>query len=202
MDRFRTIKFADLRDAWQRVRGKPLDPRVFPPNRWTLPEVERRIRDEPVEWAYVVDRTGRQVFRARGNPDSVSTVSAVLKDASLIHNHPPYTRYPVSDPRYPGRSFSNMDIALLLASDLATMIVVTPGLRYVILRPIGGWVPDAESAVAYYRDAEVEVRREVTEAVQAGWINAIEVEARVADAVIRRLAEWGSFAYRRERVEP
>jgi hypothetical protein len=38
----------------------------YAPNRWTPEEVERRFADEPVEWLYVFDPSGRQIARFRG----------------------------------------------------------------------------------------------------------------------------------------
>ena len=97
-------------------------------------EVERRIAHEPVEWAYVFDRFGRQVFRARGGEGFVAIAleSFRLQDAVLVHNHPPHLEYPSQDPRFEGGSFSDQDLDLTIAADLAQMIVVTPGWRYVM----------------------------------------------------------------------
>ncbi|MEA2585189.1 MAG: hypothetical protein QOF33_3274 [Thermomicrobiales bacterium] len=54
-----------FRDLGDRLRRQVITPRRYLPNDWTIEETERRLADEPVEWAVVFDGSGRQLFRQR-----------------------------------------------------------------------------------------------------------------------------------------
>ena len=191
-------EIARLREISRRLRGS----RRLRPNNWTPEEVERRIVEEYVEWAYVFDATGHQVMRKRGTEDGVSFTAdevLVLKDALLVHNHPPNRRFDDGDPRTEGGSFSDHDLDLVLTYDIAEIRAVTPGWRYVIVRPLRGWIPDADSAAAVYGELLESVRSEDLEAIATGRMASLEyATATQAHRVMERLAVWGRFSYRRE----
>lgn len=171
------------------------------PNDWTPDEVERRILDEDVEWAYVFDPAGRQVLRKRGTADGVFfsvEELPLLKDSLLIHNHPPQREYPRSDPRFEGGSFSERDLDLVLTYDIAEMRAVTPGWRYVATRPAGGWVPDADSAVAAYREEMARLALVDERLAEAAGMDLALADATRPHRAVERIAIWGRFAYRRE----
>jgi hypothetical protein len=186
---------------FREIGGRFARSRRLRPNDWTPEEVERRIWDEDVEWAYVFDSAGRQVLRKRGTADGVffgADEVPVLRDALLIHNHPPQREYPRWDPRYEGGSFSERDLDLVLTYDIAEMRAVTSGWRYVVVRPLGGWVSDAESAVAAYSAQMKLLRAEDAFAIEAGDLTEQEADGTRAHRTLLYLAAWGRFSYRRE----
>jgi hypothetical protein len=187
---------------FREIGGQFARSRRLRPNDWTPEEVERRIWNEDVEWAYVFDPMGRQVLRKRGTADGVFFASGevpLLKDAMLIHNHPPFRRYDRGDPRHEGGSFSDRDLNLVLIYDIAEMSVVTPGWRYTLVRPRSGWLPDAESAVAAFAEQLERIRSGDREAVASGRLPSLRhAQATQAHRVMQRMAIWGQFDYRRE----
>jgi hypothetical protein len=143
------------------------------------------------------------VLRKRGTPDGVYFAAEdlpLLKDALLIHNHPPRRSFPRTDPRYEGGSFSERDLDLVLTYDIAEMRAVTPGWRYVIARPPGGWIPDADSTVAVYREELAGLELEDERAVEAGEATMAQADGIRPHRVVERIAAWGRFAYRREEM--
>src|SRR5262245_38913201 len=80
-----------IRDLGDHLRRRGSGLRSFPPNEWTIEESERRLLDEPVEWAIVFDGSGRQHFRRRSTRKTVSFSAEDvphLRDALVVHNHP------------------------------------------------------------------------------------------------------------------
>jgi hypothetical protein len=190
---------ARFRDLGARLRRS----RRLPVNGWTSEEVERRICDEEVEWADVFDHDGRQVLRKRGTADGVFFVAdelPLLKDALLVHNHPPNHRYDPADPRFEGGSFSERDLDLVLTYDIAELRAVTPGWRYVIVRPPNGWIVDPDSATSAFREQLTAVDIEDERAILEGTLSEEEADGTRVDRAFRRVAAWGGFAYRRETI--
>jgi hypothetical protein len=166
------------------------------PNGWTPEEVERRIVDEDVEWAYVFEAAGRQVLRKRGTANGVTFAGdelPLLRDAHLVHHHPPNREFAPDDLRFEGGSFSERDLDLVLTYDVAEVRAVTPGWRYVLTRPESGWLLDADSAVAAYGEEMVLVRAAEVVAVGGGFMTWEYAQATRAHRVMQRLAEWGRF---------
>jgi hypothetical protein len=144
---------------------------------------------------------GRQVLRKRGTADGVAFANdelPLLRDALLIHNHPPNREFAATDPRFQGGSFSERDLDLVLTYDIAEMRPVTPGWRYVVTRPASGWIPDADSAVTVYGEESDLIRAADALAVGRGLMTWEYVQATLAHRVMQRLAVWGQIPYSRE----
>jgi hypothetical protein len=182
---------------WHKLRG----PRRPPPDGLSIAQAEARIRHRRYEVAHVFDQRGRQLFRQEGDPDAVRFDAAdlpLLKDATLLHNHPPHRQYRPDDLRYEGGSFSRSDLDLAVLHDLAALRVVTTSRRHIVVRPRGGWPVDAHTMVAIYLEVEAAVRREFALAVDTGQMTDAETAGALTDEVVERVARTSGLAYQRE----
>jgi hypothetical protein len=85
--------------------------------------------------------------------------------------------------------------------DLAESRVVAGDWRFLLRRPVTGWPVDGEIALAVYNETMLDVNDEFVAEVVAGGMTEQEREARLYHETMRRIAEWGRFTYRRERLE-
>ena len=131
--------------------------------------MERRIRDEAVEWLYVFDRVGTQIARFRGTEEAVD-FSDELKGASgglygtpvlsghlFVHNHPV---------RFEGRSVvdfppSPSDLLTAIERDLRAFVVVSGRRRYLLSRPGTNWPSDEHLMLNLIRFLEREFNRTI-----------------------------------------
>jgi hypothetical protein len=86
----------------------------------------------------------------------------------------------------------------MLTYDVAEMRAVTPGWRYVVTRSIDGWVPDADSAIAAYREELARLELDDERLAEAGGISLALADGTRPHRVVGHLSAWGQFAYRRE----
>jgi hypothetical protein len=190
---------ADLRDLWDRFRRRSPRPRAFRPNGWTIAEVERAIRNQPVEWAYVFDQNGNQIVRRRGTRRTLffgTSEVPLLKDATVVHNHPIDDETPAE-----AMTFSSLDIVFAIRHDLAESRVVAGDWRFTVQRPADGWPVDEDVVLAVYNELLLGVNDEFVVAIAEGRITERERRARLYDETIRRIAGWGQFTYHRARLE-
>ena len=169
-------------------------------NGWTPEEVERRIWDEDVEWAYVFDRWG-----GRCCENGVRRMGCTL---ASMRCHCSRTRCSSTIIRLSGSIRAGThgtrgvilerDLDLVLTYDIAEMRVVTPGWRYVLVRPVGGWVPDADSAATAYGEELTRLRASDVVAVGRGLMTWENAQATLTHRVMQQLAVWGQVPYRRE----
>jgi hypothetical protein len=189
---------ADLRDLWDRFRRRSPRPRAFRPNGWTIAEVERAIRNQPGEWAYVFDSIGVQVVRRRGTKRGVTFSSdelPLMNDACLVHNHPLD-----AEVRPENLTFSRLDLLFSVRYNLAEARVVAGSWRFVIQRPATGWPADEDVVFAVYNEMRDRIDGELIVAVMEGRMRDEEREAILPHETVRRVAEWGRFTYHRETV--
>jgi len=104
-----------------------------------LARIEDEIRDKPIEYASAIDpRTGREIFRSKGNKDSVEIPEAVypqLRGAIVTHNHPNLGNWPPSDPRAKGFSFSPADINAASTLGMREIRAVSSGYNHSMVMP-------------------------------------------------------------------
>ena len=90
-----------------------------------------KIRSDAKENIYVF-KDGKQVLRFRGEVNYVSIPAKLvymnrMKDSIIVHNHPG------------GSSFSEDDVAAIIAVDALKIILVTEKYIYSVTRPKSGW---------------------------------------------------------------
>ena len=157
----------------------------------------RLLRHEVAVW---FDLTGHVIGRKSGGPSSLDfspdeVVS--MRDAIFTHNHPAGWTFAPADPRHAGSSFSDDDIALSAAADLAEIRVIGPLARFAARRPPDGWNVTADRArQQYVRLVEV-VARELLTAYVYGNLTVEQMEQTFYHEVVRRLADQIGFAYER-----
>jgi hypothetical protein len=160
--------------------------------------VERRIRDEPVEWLYAFDAQARQVLRIRGTEQFVAITDPGderrLKDATVVHNHP------VSSATGEfGDAFSELDLIFAMEHDVAELVAISGHWRFVVTRPEVGWPTEDRSIIdEVYDEAAADAATELTRAILEERLYPDEARDRMQDEIIRRVAAWGGFEYRRE----
>lgn len=104
--------------------------------------VESEIWKKPIEYAHAFNPDGSVTLSKSGDESSVYFSESELlrlKDTVFTHNHPSGLKYPASDPRHEGTSFSMPDVGLSIRHDLAEMRAVTPVWVYSLKRPTSGW---------------------------------------------------------------
>jgi hypothetical protein len=118
---------------------------------------------ERVEWLYVFDPRGRQIARFRGTADAVDLSDELkerrggsygqprLKHHQIVHNHPPTAAVPSFPP-------SPSDLAMAVACDLASLVVVSGRTRYLVARPGTAWPMDETLLVDLVEAAYRELR--------------------------------------------
>ena len=183
-----------------RIRG----PRRLPPDTRTIEQAERAIVNRRFEIACVFDQEGRQVFRQEGTSEGLDFAAddlAHLRDAIVVHNHPPYRHYRRSDPRYQGGTLSATDLAFAIQYDVFAIRAVTPGWRYVSVRPIGGWPADADTIRSMIRETRVRVDSDLVLAVATGRMTVAEAQGYASDEVVRRVAQAAGFSYEATRIQ-
>jgi hypothetical protein len=170
----------------------------YAPNRWTPDEVERRIADEPVEWLYVFDRSGRQIARFRGTPDDVDLSDelkartegmygeSLLRNHTMVHNHPPVT----GGDAVPSLPPSPSDLLLAVEGDLRELVVVSGGWRYSVRRPGAHWPTDEYDMHRIISAKQAELLREF------GPVEAFPAAPAARQVlVLERLAQEGWIEY-------
>ena len=139
------------RDSERSIRrvGQDQQTEEFPPNDLSVDETERAIVDEPAEWLCVFSPDGQQLARFRGTRATVSISdelagrvgsyglygAPVLKDCTIVHNHPPEAdveSFPLSP----------SDLLFAITHDLSRFIVVAGRFRYELRRPGPFWPVD------------------------------------------------------------
>ncbi|MBA2276683.1 MAG: hypothetical protein H0W06_02865 [Chloroflexia bacterium] len=150
------------------------------------------------EVAVVLDpATGREIWRKQGAQDEVGFAEhelVIMENALLAHNHPIGWRYPVSDPRHAGTSFSQSDIALAMMADVAELRAVTPLLRFSLKRPGSGW-PDSAKVLADYDAIDREVELALLHDMRNGSIDEATAVARHGHEVVSRLSLMHGLNY-------
>lgn len=106
----------------------------------TLEREERDIAFLPKERLVVIDpETGKIKAKIDGDETSVAIPDiSKLKGSIVTHNHPDQG-FPPGDPRAAGISFSPADIAVACYGEVAQVRAVSPGYRYSMSPPDGGW---------------------------------------------------------------
>ena len=119
-----------------------------------------------------------------------------LRDAMIVHNHP------VDDDEAPAESqtFSSLDLVFAIRYNVAESRVVAGEWRFVIRRPATGWPADEEIVLAVYNEMSDTITREFAVAVAEGRMEEEEREVILPHEAMRRVADWGQFAYLRERM--
>lgn len=187
-----------MRDLPDRLHRRLTGSRRLSANRWTIEEAERHLQHATVEWAYVVDADGRQLFRRRGTGQTVFFAAEELpqlKDAVVAHNHP------IGQGEVPeALTFSRTDVTFAVRFDVAEMRLVSPGWRFVLSRPKGGWPVDEDLMGAVFDETRAAVEILLVAAVLRREITDDERERRVAHETMLHLSSWGRFFYQRERA--
>jgi hypothetical protein len=122
---------------------------------------------------------------------------ASMRDAIFTHNHPAGWTFPPADPRRAGASFSDDDIALAVAANLAELRVIGPQVRFSARRPAGGWNISPDLARRQYVILVQEVARELLTAYANGVLSVEHAEQNFYHEIVRRLADLIGFAYDR-----
>jgi SPP1 gp7 family putative phage head morphogenesis protein len=105
-------------------------------------QMEDRLRVQRFESVAVFDRQGNQVFFKNGEEFQVElTDGDVSQMRGMIgtHNHPRGWGFPAENPRSSGNSFSPEDWDLAASAEMAEFRAVSPGYRFSIRPPEGGW---------------------------------------------------------------
>jgi hypothetical protein len=188
---------AGLRDAWDRLRGRPPRPRV---SAQRVDDRGGRAADRPrVRRVGVRLRCGGRAGRAAAGERTAGrfrfrrTELPLLRDAIVVHNHPIEPGVVAST-----LTFSTVDLALAIRYDLAELRAVAADWRFTLRRPPTGWPADEEIVLAAYDEQRRFVEAELTAALAEGRITVADYGATLAHETIRRVAVWGRMAYRRE----
>jgi hypothetical protein len=122
--------------------GRNQETEEYSPDGLTPSEAEQAIVTEPLEWLYVFAPDGRQLARFRGTGSTVSISDdlaartgphglngePVLKDCTIVHNHPP-------ESGVDSHPLSPSDLLFAVTHDLSRFIVVAGRYRYELRRP-------------------------------------------------------------------
>lgn len=127
---------------------------------------EAAITDRPrVEYAALIDRAGRELWRKRGGESHVAFTPseiAAMPDGVLVHNHPG------------GASLSGQDFALAIAGRLRRIYAIANDGRALYAgRPMVG---DAQAMAAAHAAADGDVRGVFTQLIKGGRIRVDEAE--------------------------
>lgn len=157
----------------------------------------RPLLVETVAW---FDAMGRPIGRKTGQPSIVRFTAAQLttmKDSILTHNHPLGWGYPANDPRRGGNSFSDDDVHVAVAADIAELRVVTPLLRFSAERPPGGWPVTPTLIRLFHLGHAMVVDAELELAVATGQLTLEQREATLYHEVAQRLTTQLGIRYAR-----
>jgi hypothetical protein len=166
----------------------------------TVLAVEDTLRPLPVEVAVWFDQHGNELGRRGGQPSEVTLTAdeaTSMKDSIFTHNHPDGWRYPPSDPRRAGNSFSDDDFAFAIRVDLAELRTLTPTLRFSLKRPLGGWGTTPELVRAVHSLFEQIVAADLSIAVASGSLTLEERDATHYHEVAKRMASQLGADYSR-----
>ncbi len=169
-------------------------------------EAEAAISALPVERVYFYSGNGRQVAIFEGSESYVffrlsHNERQRMKDGRVIHNHPPRNQFPRGDPRYDALSFSAGDWYVAADLDVAESIVLTPTWRYVLSRPIVGWLAFDQTPTEIeqmFTSLSHHVTREDAENVRTGITATEAAEATRSHRINERYANEIGANYRRE----
>jgi hypothetical protein len=182
-----------------------VEPPSEPPGRSVLDRI-RAVEDEIrqsrwVEIAVVFDPlTGEELWRKHGTAENVGFSQlelAIMRDGLLTHNHPIGWRFPASDPRHVGTSFTRSDIDLALRADVAELRAVTPVLRFSLKRPASGW-PDSARLLEDYDFIDRDVAYALLRDILRGTVDDESAAGRRGHEVVSRLSLMHRLEYSRE----
>lgn len=182
-----------------------MEPPSDPPGRSALDRI-RAVEDEIrqsrwVEIAVVLDpQTGREIWRKQGIAEAVGFSRlelAIMRDGLLTHNHPIGWRFPASDPRHAGTSFTRSDIEVALMADVAELRAVTPQLRFSLKRPRTGW-PDHRTVLGDYDVIFRDVTYALVRDIRNGFLDDDTAMVRRGHEVVLRLSLTHKLDYSRE----
>ncbi|MBD2261365.1 minor capsid protein [Pseudanabaena sp. FACHB-2040] len=198
------------------ARPKGPEPAV-PQQPYQTPAATRRWEDgkrlQPFESAAIFDSNGSLIFEKDGGSFNVEFSDAELRRLRgqiLTHNHPP-DLLPEAELKNHGYSFSQADILFAIANDLQEMRVVSPGYRFSLLRPEGGWPEwtgrsEAELGKSYQKILNGEIGRLLKEMDEAlgkdpDLAKALDRQfnTNATHEAARRFAEQEGLIYKRER---
>lgn len=150
-----------------------------------LTKVEKKIRTQSIETAYVFDKNGKELINKDGGEDYVNfTKEEVLlfKDAILTHNHPM------------DKSFSIEDVQMLMRYDLAEIRAV--GIKNThVLSTTGGWITKLSQQTI--EEIENGVLRDLGKRVTFGELTKIEAMALHHHELWSRIASKYGWTYTR-----
>jgi hypothetical protein len=131
----------------------------YAPSQLSIDEAIQAIQYEQWEWLYVFDPAGKQIARFRGTEDEVAVSDElarrqrarglygdpVLKDCTIVHNHP-------SEATASAVPVSPSDLLFAVAHDLHQLIVISGRQRFDVVRPDDGWPLDESETVRAFAD--------------------------------------------------
>jgi hypothetical protein len=167
-----------FRSLPDRLRGGS---RRFPPNRWSLEETVRNLRYAAVEWAYVFDMDGRQLFRRRGTRETgffAANELSMLRDSIVVHNHP------LGPEEVPEA------LTFAVRYDVVEMRLVSIDWSFMVRRPGNGWPVDDDLMGVVLDETRMAVNLALRAMVLRRLISDEEREHRVAHETMRQLASW------------
>ena len=169
-------------------------PGRYPPDELDVPAAIEAIRFAPVEVGYGFNAVGRQVFRQVGDQNEIRRIITsdlfAIEGGTFVHAHPPYTQFPVGDPRHRSGSFSARDLVFMYENRVSVMIAVTrERTHHLRQRPEGFFLDPGQMRNAY---AEIVAEEEASLREQAvgGIISVEEAQSygRLADNTMARLS--------------
>lgn len=192
--------------------SRPSEPPRTPPPASPPPGLARALKDEekasrllPRERATIFDADGNVIFAKTGGESSVPFDDHEIELARghiLTHNHPNGRKYPKSDPRHQGNSFSSADLHFSCLASLTEMRAVTPVWDYSIKPPAGGW------NLAYWRNTleptfrkhEAEVRLEFGRKILSKELSIPKAEANHWHEIWKRVSKELGLNYTRKKA--
>ncbi len=112
-------------------------------------KAEDLLNGRKAEGAYVIDKSGNEVYRNLKNRSdhSVKIPLQHWKDNIIVHNHPFATGQVSKLTKRAGNGLSNTDIGKTIAYDARGIIAKSrDGYTYSMMRPRGGWTEEQRAA--------------------------------------------------------
>ncbi len=163
---------------------------------------ETEIRGLRQEKAIFIGPDGRRLVQSLGDEKSFTLSKDEFDSlrgvgATMTHNHPSGHKFPPSDPRHRGDSFSINDVKQAAYLQLAEVRAVTPTRRYWMKPPPGGWKDQhwQRDIPASYQRHHSAVLTEMVKAVRTGRLSQAEANARVYDEIWSRVSRDLGLSY-------
>jgi len=166
---------------------------------------EDAIHLDANETLVAFDRTGTEVLRKTGGPESVDIEPSELRllhGTVITHNHPGGA---IDGPdALRGLSFSEADVRTAAWAQAAEVRVITAGWRYSLRPPPSGWNLDWHQRVLNpaVRNIRSEVARHLMERVKNRDVTRVEAESLRMHETWLRVAPTLGMTYNRWRVRP